>query len=95
MPYLLRDLVLTWEVSQIYRLVATQLDFSWQWLFRTFRDVSTSTVKSPAEMTSSCSESEGSCHSFFTSFFAEATRRTPQAVVRGTAHTELLFCVHC
>lgn len=95
MPYSLRDLVLTREVSQIYRLAATQLDFRWQWIFGTFCDVSTSTAESPAEMTSSCSEFEGSCHSFFTSFFTEATRRTTQAVVQGTAHTELLFCVQC
>lgn len=95
MPHLLRDLVLTRKVSQICRLIATHLDFRWHCVFCTFCDVSISTEKSPAETTSSCSESEGSCHSFSISFFTEATRRTIQAVVGGRAHTELLFYVHC
>lgn len=88
----LRDLVLTREVSQIYRFTAAQLDFRWQCAFHTFCDVSISTVKSPAEMASSCSQPEGSCHSFFTSFFTEATRSTTQAVVQGTAHTIIILC---
>lgn len=92
-PYLLRDLVLAQEVSQTYRFTATpQLGFRWQCVFCTFCNVSISTVKSPAEMTSSCSESEGSCNSFFTSLFTEATRSTIQALAHGTAHTIILLC---
>lgn len=93
MPYLLRDLVLTQEVSQIYRFTATpHLGFRWQCVFCTFCNVSISTVKSPAEMTSSCSESEGACNGFFTSLFTEATRSTIQALAHGTAHTIILLC---
>lgn len=91
-PYLLRDLVLTLEVSQIHRFTATQLDFRWQCVFHTFCDVSISAVKSPDGMTSNCSESEVFCRSFCTSFFTEDTRNTVGAVAQGTARTIVILC---